>query len=394
MLKEYQQWCYDHVPTCIIRQEKQLWALDANLQGFDTFHGIQTMIGNWTGIGASAVIAQPGDYVGFNPQLSSSYYDELIYSNTHVSLARRRGEYNLSHAYPWLAENWTASADYKTWTVNIRQGNKWSDGEDVNTDDVIFTYHAILNTSLAAPCRGTLYNILGNATDPVTGEYTCVKKGANDYQVIFTLPEVYAYVETVLFDVDILPEHQMSAIPFVNWTIHGTNTGAIPIAASGQYLLGKYTVPNVVELWTNPYYNDAKMGHNPFAVGGGNWLPNATTAGHVTNATFNVVKSGTTAVTGIIAGTYDVLDSQMGIQADAQNVNSSAACQLLYSYEWGYQEMGINHYNPIFGMNPHDPRTMYTVEGCAGCGPSLDPLEIFFAVLGLAIVTVSFRRRK
>ena len=358
MLKEYQQWCYDNVPTVIIRQEMQLWALNAALEGFDTFHGIQEMIGNWTGIGTSAVIAQPGDYVDFNPQLSSSYYDEQIFTNTHVSLSHRRGDYNLTHAYPWLAENWTHSPDYKTWTVNIRQGNKWSDGEPITADDVVFTYHAILNTSLAAPCRGTLYNILGDATG-TDGKYSCVTKGVNDYQVIFTLPEVYVYVETVLFSVDILPEHQMSVIPLASWKNHGTNTGDIPIVAAGQYVLGIYTKPNDVEIWTNPYYNDLKMGHDPTAVGGGNWLPNATTAGHVTNCTFKVVKSNTTAVTGIIAGTYDVLDSQMGIQADFDKVNDSTNAKILTSYEWGYQEMSINHYNPIFGMNAQNPRIVY-----------------------------------
>jgi ABC-type transport system substrate-binding protein len=46
LLKEYQQWCYDWVPTCIIRQEIQLFATDINLQGFDLFHGIQQNIAN------------------------------------------------------------------------------------------------------------------------------------------------------------------------------------------------------------------------------------------------------------------------------------------------------------------------------------------------------------
>jgi len=407
MLKEYQQWCYDHVPTCIIRQEIDLWSLDTDLQGFDVFHGIQQQISNWTiGSQTTCTIAQPGNYVDFNPQLSNSYFDEIIFSNTHVALARRRGDYNLSHAYPWLAESWTASADYKTWTVNLRQNNYWSDGQLITADDVVFTYHAILTASLASPSRGTLMKILGDATGP-DGKFSCVTKGTNDYQVIFTLPEVYPYVETVLFDIEILPEHQFVSIDFTNWKFHATNKGTTPIVASGPYMMYEYVSPNSVELRINPYYNEANMGHNPSAVGGGNWIPSAT----LTNVFFKVVKSATTALTGLIMDMYDVIDTQMGIQSDAQKVNDSANCQLLLAYEWGYQEMGINHYSPIWGMNPLStgpPPTTSTSTSSpsSSTGSSttteistfnITPLEASFVILGLlglAGLNISIRRRK
>src|SRR3546814_10955297 len=31
---------------------------------------------------------------------------------------------------PYLAESWEVSDDLKTWTFNLRQGVKWSNGED------------------------------------------------------------------------------------------------------------------------------------------------------------------------------------------------------------------------------------------------------------------------
>lgn len=406
MLKEYQQWYYDHVPSCIIRQEADLWGLDTNLEGFDLFHGIQQQICNWTGIGSSVTIAQPGDYVDFNPSISNSYYDQIFHSNTHVSLARRRGNYNLTHVYPWLAENWTCSTDLKTWTVNIRQGNKWSDGEDVDADDVVFSYHIVLNATTAAPGRGSLYNIIGNHTDS-NGDYDCVKKGVNDYQVIFTLPEVYAYVETVLFNIAILPEHQMSIISPSNWRTHGTNWGSIPIAASGPYVLHDYDGTDTVELWVNPYYNETAMGHNPGALGGGNWIPNPTNVGHITDVIFQVVKSDIIAITGIITGVYDVIDSDMGIQPNFDVINDSAVCKVLTGYEWGYQQLGFNHYSPIWGMNPHiteppppssslPPISVYTttINPSTSDLTPLDLIAIFLALLGIAELNVILRRRK
>jgi peptide/nickel transport system substrate-binding protein len=46
---------------------------------------------------------------------------------------------------PGLAESWETSEDGLTWTFNIREGMKWSDGEDITADDVAFTYERTLN---------------------------------------------------------------------------------------------------------------------------------------------------------------------------------------------------------------------------------------------------------
>ena len=45
---------------------------------------------------------------------------------------------------PSLASSWDTSADGKTWTFHLRQGVKWSDGQPLTSDDVVYSYERVL----------------------------------------------------------------------------------------------------------------------------------------------------------------------------------------------------------------------------------------------------------
>lgn len=51
---------------------------------------------------------------------------------------------------PYLAESWEASADFKTWTFKLRQGIKWSNGDDFNADDVVFNFTRWLDPAVGS----------------------------------------------------------------------------------------------------------------------------------------------------------------------------------------------------------------------------------------------------
>ena len=49
------------------------------------------------------------------------------------------------------AESVTPSADFKTWTVKLRKGSKWSNGDPFTTDDIMFWYKDVLQNKDLMP---------------------------------------------------------------------------------------------------------------------------------------------------------------------------------------------------------------------------------------------------
>ena len=50
-----------------------------------------------------------------------------------------------------LAESVNPSADFKTWTVKLRKGTKWSDGSPFTADDIMFWYKDVLQNKDLTP---------------------------------------------------------------------------------------------------------------------------------------------------------------------------------------------------------------------------------------------------
>ena len=115
------------------------------------------------------------------------------------------------HTNIGLAKSIHADEDGKVWRVRLRDDLKWSDGEPITGQDLIFTANLIKNPRVNSIYSTNLTNVTVEA-----GE---------DGEVIFTLPVAFAdfmsaldfpvVPEHVLSDVDpqVLAEHQFSSTP-------------------------------------------------------------------------------------------------------------------------------------------------------------------------------------
>jgi peptide/nickel transport system substrate-binding protein len=65
---------------------------------------------------------------------------------------------------PWLATDWSASADAKTWKLKLRKGVTWHDGSPFTADDVVYTFKYVYDTPTTS-FNPTLRAMMNNRDD-------------------------------------------------------------------------------------------------------------------------------------------------------------------------------------------------------------------------------------
>ncbi len=73
---------------------------------------------------------------------------------------------------PWLLDNWEASDDLETWTLNLRQGVMHNNGDEFNADDVIFTMGEWLNEDVGSSMFGLIGAYLSADNIEKVDDYT------------------------------------------------------------------------------------------------------------------------------------------------------------------------------------------------------------------------------
>jgi peptide/nickel transport system substrate-binding protein len=145
-----------------------------------------------------------------------------------------------------LAKSWKVSPDGLQYTVVLRKGLRFSDGQPLDADDVVFTMHVYLDENVHATQRDLL--IVGGK--PIT-----VRK-MDAGTVVFQLAKPYGAGERLFDGLDILPRHLLEK-PYQEGKLAQAGTLATPAnqwAGAGPYRLKEYTPGQKLVVERNPFY--------------------------------------------------------------------------------------------------------------------------------------------
>ncbi|MBW4620648.1 MAG: ABC transporter substrate-binding protein [Cyanosarcina radialis HA8281-LM2] len=167
---------------------------------------------------------------------------------------------------PELAESWKISDDKLKITFTLRPGLKWSDGQPLTVDDVVFTYNDIyLNEDIPTDTRDVLR--IGQSRKLPT-----VRK-LDARRVEFTTPERFApFLRST--GAPILPAHILKKTITTKGkdgkpkflTTWGVDTPPAKLVVAGQYKLESYTPNERYIFRRNPNYwrKDAQGNQQPY----------------------------------------------------------------------------------------------------------------------------------
>lgn len=147
---------------------------------------------------------------------------------------------------PSLAKSWTVSRDGRQYTLQLRHGVRFSDGQPFNADDVIFSFQVYLDEKVDSSQRDLLV---------VGGKPIAVVK-VDDYTVRFELAQPYAAAERLFDSIAILPRHLLES-DFRTGSFSQAWTLSMPpnqFAGLGPFRLKEYVAGQRVVLERNPYY--------------------------------------------------------------------------------------------------------------------------------------------
>lgn len=177
---------------------------------------------------------------------------------------------------PVLAKNWEVSPDGKTYTFNLREGVKFSDGVEITADDVIFTFDCIFAPALDKDGKPIFDK---NSDKPrlrypsryagqytIGGEYIKYEK-LGKYKVSFTTKTVYAPFLVDIGFVSILPKHKLyqsfaDGTFQQSWSTQTAINNPQDIVSSGPFKLFSYRPGERLVLCANPHFWKADKSGN------------------------------------------------------------------------------------------------------------------------------------
>jgi len=159
---------------------------------------------------------------------------------------------------PALAKSWKASQDGLQYTLTLRKGLRFSDGQPLDADDVLFTMRVYLDENVHATQRDLL----------IVGGKPIIARKIDASTLVFQLTKPYGAGERLFDGLTILPRHLL-AKPYEEGKLAQSGALSTPSnqwAGAGPFRLKEYAPGQKLTLERNPYYwkSDAKGNQLPY----------------------------------------------------------------------------------------------------------------------------------
>ena len=199
--------------------------------------------------GGTYIEATLGQVKSLNPLFASTNSEKVLSRLMFSTLSTV--DYS-GHVGLGLAASIVPDSTGKVWTVTIKDDLKWSDGQPITLDDVLFTVNLIKD-----PTINTIYdsNFAGVSIERV------------EDTLVFALPSSYADFDSTL-NVPILPEHILGETPSGQLMEHNFSTNPVTSGAFSFNAMQSVSSDGerIIYLAANPYYYKSKPMLGSFAI--------------------------------------------------------------------------------------------------------------------------------
>ena len=154
---------------------------------------------------------------------------------------------------PGVAESWEASNGNKTWTFNLREDARWSNGDPVTAGDFVYAWQRAMDPATASPYAWYLeITSIVNSGAILKGEMTPDKLGVSapdDRTLVVNLEAPLPYFPAMTTYATLFPAHQGTIEAHGDeWTKVGN------IVSNGAYSLKDRTVGEKIEMVKSESY--------------------------------------------------------------------------------------------------------------------------------------------
>ncbi|HKR86508.1 MAG TPA: ABC transporter substrate-binding protein, partial [Terriglobales bacterium] len=220
------------------------WAAAPVPAAINSSEEVLHQVGDVGQYGSRLVVGQRAEPKTLNPVIATDAVSREVIGRCHADLITINRASQKTEAA--LAEAWKTSPDGRVFTLKLRKGIRFSDGQPFDADDVVFSFTVYLDESVGSPQRDLLV---------IDGKPLEVTK-VDQYTVRFTLPRPYAAAERLFDGLAMLPKHLLEK-PYREGRFAQTwplNAAPSEIAGLGAFRVKQYVPGQRIVLERNPYY--------------------------------------------------------------------------------------------------------------------------------------------